>query len=484
MRVTPEHVGLIHFIGIGGIGMSGIAEILHSLGHKVRGSDISENSNTKRLEQLGIPVDIGHRAENTAGASVVVVSSAINSENPEIKAAREKGIPVVMRADMLAELMRLRPAIAISGTHGKTSTTSLLAHVLSEAGEDPTIISGGIINSLNTNAKLGAGEWIVVEADESDGSFSKLPATIAVVTNLDEEHMEHYKTYEYLQQCFRTYLSNLPFYGLGVLCWDHPVVRHMAETITDRRVVTYGLSEGSHIRATNVTYNAAGSSFDLEISGPACALRGAPQTTITGIRLPMIGEHNVQNALAVIAVAFDLGIDIEKIHRALMTFQGVHRRFTRVATIDGVTIIDDYAHHPVEISATLSAARTAANGGRVVAVIQPHRYSRLRSLLPEFSTCFKEADTVLVLPVYAAGESPLPGIDHHVLTNAIIDEGHVHAFAVDDPTTLADVLSSITSSKDMVVCMGAGSITKMAWALPEQWAGSQENNPMHITQGA
>ncbi len=460
MKALPLSIGTIHFVGIGGIGMSGIAELLHTLGYSVRGSDIAENANVKRLSGLGIGVKIGHRAENVAGAQVVVVSSAVKADNPEVAAARAQFIPVVRRAEMLGELMRLKWSVAIAGTHGKTTTTSLCAQMLDTAGLDPTVVNGGIINAYGTNARLGQGDWMVVETDESDGSFVKLPATVAVVTNIDPEHMDFWGSYDRLLAGFDSFVSNIPFYGFAVLCIDHPAVQAMIARITDRRIVTYGMNPQAEIRAENLRLGPEGARFDAVIQ-----TRGGERRVLRDISTRMMGAHNVQNACAAIAIANEMGIDDETMKKALADFAGVKRRFTRTGTSNGVTVIDDYGHHPVEIAAVLKAAR-AATAGKVIAVVQPHRYSRLKSLFEEFCTCFNDADAVIVAEVYAAGEERIAGVDRDALIQGLRAHGHRNAAALDDPKHLAGLVKNLAKSGDLVVCLGAGSITAWANALP------------------
>jgi UDP-N-acetylmuramate--alanine ligase len=463
MRALPLDLGLVHFVGIGGIGMSGIAEILRNLGYRVQGSDLADNANVKRLRALGIPVVIGHAARNVEDAAVVVVSSAIGRGNPEVDYARSHWIPVVRRAEMLGELMRLKWSIAIGGTHGKTTTTSMIAAMLDAADLDPTVINGGIINAYGTNARLGAGEWMVVEADESDGTFVKLPATIAVVTNIDPEHMEFYRTTERLHAAFEAFVENIPFYGFAVLCIDHPVVQSMIPRFSDRRVVTYCLSPQADVRATNISQSPEGACYDVEVSTRSMA----EPRTLRGLRLPMVGEHNVQNSLAAVAVAVEMGLSEDAMRRALAGFGGVKRRFTKTGEVGGVTIIDDYGHHPVEIAAVLRAAR-AAGERRVIAVVQPHRYTRLRDLFEEFCTCFNDADHVVVADVYPAGEEPIEGVDRDALVAGLIAHGHRAVTPLDRPEDLAPLVRSLARPGDLVVCLGAGSITAWANALPAE----------------
>jgi UDP-N-acetylmuramate--alanine ligase len=465
MRALPLEIGMLHFVGIGGIGMSGIAEILHNLGYQVQGSDLADNYNVKRLREAGVPVAIGHAAENLGEAAVVVVSSAVRPDNPEVAAARARQLPIVRRAEMLGELMRLKWSVAVGGTHGKTTTTSLVAALLDAAGFDPTVINGGIINNYGTNARLGAGDWMVVEADESDGTFIKLPATIAVVTNMDPEHLDFYGTVDAMNRAYEQFVENIPFYGFAVLCLDHPVVQAMIGRINDRRIVTYGLSPQADVRALAIAVDPAGASYDVVIAprGPAAGRH------IRGLRLPMMGQHNVQNSLAAIAVAHEMGASDETIRKALAEFGGVKRRFTRTGEVDGITIIDDYGHHPVEIAAVLRAAR-AATRGKVIAVVQPHRYTRLAHLFEDFCTCFNDADRVIVAEVYAAGEAPIEGASRDHLVEGLIGHGHRHVTALADPAGLAGMIDAMAAPGDLVVCLGAGNITQWAQALPGELA--------------
>jgi len=463
MREMPLTIGTIHFVGIGGIGMSGIAEILHNLGYSVQGSDISDNANVMRLREKGITIEIGHRAENIGDAQAVVISSAVKPDNPEVVAARARLTPVVRRAEMLGELMRLKWAIAVGGTHGKTTTTSLIAAMLDTAGYDPTVINGGIINAYGTNARLGAGEWMVVEADESDGTFVKLPATIAVVTNIDPEHMEFYGSFEKVKEAFCHFVENIPFYGFAALCIDHPEVQSLIGQISDRRLITYGFSPQAEVRAIDAGCDPRGCHFSVVVS------RGGGEKVIESISLPMYGEHNMLNSLAAMAVGLEMGIPDDVIVRALANFEGVKRRFTRTGEARGVTVIDDYGHHPVEIAAVLKAAR-AASHGNVVAVVQPHRYSRLQSLFEEFCACFNDADTVIVAHVYPAGEDPIPGIDRDALVEGLRAHGHRHVLPLDSDADLARLVAEQAEPGDMVVCLGAGTISAWANALPAQLA--------------
>ncbi len=463
MRTLPLDLGTIHFVGIGGIGMSGIAEILHSQGYTVQGSDMADNANVQRLRTLGIDVMVGHRAENVEEAQVVVVSSAVKADNPEVVAARARFVPIVRRAEMLGELMRLKWAVAVGGTHGKTTTTSMVAAMLDAGGFDPTVVIGGIVNAYGTNARLGQGDWMVVEADESDGSFTKLPATIAVVTNIDPEHMEFYGSVEALHRAFEVFVENIPFYGVAVLCLDHPAVQSLIGRIRDRRIITYGFGPQADVRALNVTAKAGAAHFDVEVDD---RVHGTSRT-ITGFSLPMLGKHNVLNALASIAVALEMGITDDVARTALSAFAGVKRRFTRTGEARGVAVIDDYGHHPVEIAAVLQAARQATQG-KVIAVVQPHRYSRLANLFEDFCACFNDADHVIVADVYAAGEEPIEGADRDALVQGLRDRGHRNVTALTDRVLLAPLISELASSGDLVVCLGAGNITAWAQALPAE----------------
>lgn len=459
----PQNIGPVHFVGIGGIGMSGIAEVLHNQGYEVRGSDLSLNPNAQRLQEKGIHVDIGQRAENLDSAAVVVISSAIKSDNPELIAARERSLPVVRRAEMLAEIMRFKNAIAIGGTHGKTTTTSLVASLLDAGGVDPTVINGGIINAYGTNARLGDGDWMVVEADESDGTFVKLPADVAIVTNVDAEHLDHYGDFEAVQNAFLTFVENVPFYGFAVMCLDHPTVQDLVGKVTDRRIITYGQNPQADVLLKDVRNKDGKSVFSVEIRD---RLAGTSEV-IKDLVLPMPGIYNVLNATAAIAVAHQLHVDADDIRAGLDNFSGVKRRFTTVGEVAGTRIIDDYAHHPVEISSVLKAARSATKGD-VIAIVQPHRYSRLDDLFEEFASCFNDADTVLVAPVFAAGEQPIDGVSHESLVERLRAKGHRDARVVDRPEALAPVLAARIKKGDYVVCLGAGSITQWAAKLPSE----------------
>jgi UDP-N-acetylmuramate--alanine ligase len=459
----PRNIGPVHFVGIGGIGMSGIAEILHDQGYKVRGSDSAENPNVQRLRAMGIEVEIGQRAENLKDAAVVVVSSAIKTGNPELAAARARGLPIVRRAEMLAEIMRFKNAIAIGGTHGKTTTTTLVATLLDAGGVDPTVINGGIINAYGTNARLGDGEWMVVEADESDGTFVKLPADVAIVTNIDAEHLDHYHDFDHVKQAFLNFVENVPFYGFAVMCLDHPVVQQMVGQIRDRRVITYGRNPQADVRLVDLEIKDGQSHFAVEIRD---RIR-MTHLRIEGLTLPMPGEHNALNATAAIAVADQLKVPADAIRRGLAGFSGVKRRFTRTGTVGGITVIDDYGHHPVEIGAALQAARQSTRRD-VIAVVQPHRYTRLHDLFDDFATCFNDADTVIVAPVYAAGEPAIEGVTHEELVSRIRARGHRDARVIDRPEALAPLLASRAAEGDYIVCLGAGNITQWAAALPSE----------------
>ncbi|MBR0653879.1 UDP-N-acetylmuramate--L-alanine ligase [Plastoroseomonas arctica] len=479
MRALPLDIGAIHFVGIGGIGMSGIAEVLHNLGYRVQGSDIAEGANVQRLRAAGIAVTVGHAAANLGEAQVVVTSTAVKRDNPEVVAARQKFIPVVRRAEMLAELMRLKWSIAIGGTHGKTTTTSLVATVLEAAKIDPTVINGGIINAYGTNTRLGAGDWMVVEADESDGSFLKLPAVVAVVTNMDPEHLDHWGTGEAMKEGFYQFVSNIPFYGFAVLCMDHPEVQAMIPRLADRRLITYGFSPQADVRAERMISDRMGATFEVVVSDRATRR----SRMLKPFRLPMLGAHNVANALAAIAIGVEMDVHEDVIRSALAGFKGVKRRFTRTGESGGITVIDDYGHHPVEIAAVLKAARQA--GARdVIAVVQPHRYSRLATLFEEFCQCMNDAGTVIVADVYAAGEAPIEGIDKDGLVEGLRSHGHRSVVPLPGPESLAEMVNAIAKAGDYVVCLGAGTITNWAHALPAQLTALQTRKPARPGGGA
>jgi len=461
----PRDIGPVHFVGIGGIGMSGIAEVLVNLGYTVQGSDQAESANVKRLRANGVKVAIGHAAENIAGAHVLVISSAIRRDNPELVAARAQRLPVVRRAEMLAELMRFKSCVAVAGTHGKTTTTSMVAALLDAGGFDPTVINGGIINAYGTNARLGAGDWMVVEADESDGTFLKLPADIAIVTNIDPEHLDHFQTFDAVQDAFRAFVENVPFYGFAVMCIDHPVVQSLVGRIEDHRVITYGENPQADVRLVDVAHANGGLTFSVMFRDRV----GAAAHQIEKLAMPMPGRHNALNATAAVAVAHELGIADDRIRTALKNFGGVRRRFTRTGDWNGVTVIDDYGHHPVEIAAVLKAARESTKG-KVTAVMQPHRYSRLASLFEQFCTAFNDADTVIVADVYAAGEAPIAGADRDALVQGLRTHGHRQVVPLEGPDKLAALVASLAQPGDVVVCLGAGSITQWAYALPGELA--------------
>jgi UDP-N-acetylmuramate--alanine ligase len=453
----PHDIGPIHFVGIGGIGMSGIAEVLLNHGFTVQGSDLKASTITDRLQERGARIFIGQKAENLEGVDVVVISSAIKQGNPELDTARARGLPVVRRAEMLAELMRLKSNVAVAGTHGKTTTTSMVAALLDGGGMDPTVINGGVIHAYGSNARIGGGDWMVVEADESDGSFNKLPATIAIVTNIDPEHLDHYGNFDALRGAFDTFVSNIPFYGLAVCCIDHPEVQALIGRVTDRRVRTYGFSPQADVQARNLSFEGGAARFDVVLN--------AEGRVLEGLRLPMTGDHNVSNALAAIAVARHLGISPTAIKAALAAFGGVNRRFTHVGDWNGVTIIDDYGHHPVEIAAVLKAARQATRG-RVIAVHQPHRYTRLRDLFTQFCACFNDADVVAISDVYSAGEAPIEGMSRDTLVGGLVAHGHRRALPLSGEEGLAEFVKAECRPGDMLVCLGAGTISSWANALP------------------
>ena len=467
IRLRPgfrTDIGVIHFVGIGGIGMSGIAEVMANLGFEVQGSDSSEGYVVEGLRKKGITVFIGQRAENVANAAVLVISTAIKPDNPEVMAARAKRIPVVRRAEMLAELMRLKSCVAVAGTHGKTTTTSMVATLLDAGGLDPTVINGGIINTIGSNARLGTSDWMVVEADESDGSFLRLTGTFGIVTNIDPEHLDHWGDFEKVREGFRSFVHAVPFYGAAILCIDHPEVQALIPRVSDRRIITYGFAATADVRGADVTPVPGGNRFAVLVRTRAQGLES--QRRIDDLVLPMPGRHNVQNALAAVAVALELGVDDDGLRAGLARFGGVKRRFTKVGDVAGTTIIDDYGHHPVEIRAVLAAAREGATG-RVIAVVQPHRYTRLRDLMADFCAAFNDADMVYVAPVYAAGEAPIAGVDAAALAAGLVAAGHPSADTVTGPDNLAVKLASVIQPGDQVICLGAGDITKWAAGLAE-----------------
>ncbi|MEM6781455.1 MAG: UDP-N-acetylmuramate--L-alanine ligase [Pseudomonadota bacterium] len=459
MRAIPPDIGVFHFIGIGGIGMSGIAEVLHDLNYKVQGSDISESANVKRLQDKGISVFIGQNESNIEGASVVVTSSAIKSDNPELVAAQDAGLPIIRRAEMLAELMHLKMSISIGGTHGKTTTTSLVGAMLEEGGFDPTVINGGVVNNYGTNVRLGQGDWVVVEADESDGTFTRLPSVVSVVTNIDPEHLDHYGDFESVCKAFTQFVRNIPFYGYGVVCSDHPGVQKILPDLVGRKVITYGTNPQAHVQLQNIRAAQGGQIFDVKIA----------DKDIKDIFLPMFGEHNALNACAAIAIANEMDVPVALIKSALEKFSGVKRRFTNTGEVNGITIIDDYGHHPVEIRAVLKAARQAVseNGGNVIAIMQPHRYSRLNDLFDDFATCFQDADSVFIADVYEAGEQPIDGANKGALTEAVSKHGHKDVVALSSADNLATLIADKAQDGDYVIFLGAGDITKWAYDLPK-----------------
>lgn len=465
MENLPFSIGMVHLVGIGGSGMSCIAELMHNVGYNIQGSDISDSSNVKRLRAMGIPIVIGHKPENIENAGVIVVSSAINDENPEIKEARLRHIPVVKRAEMLAELMRLKWSIAVGGTHGKTTTTSMIAAVMKTAGLDPTVANGGIINSYGTNAYLGEGKWMVAEADESDGSFIKLPATAVVVTNMDAEHLNYYGTFEKMKEAYHSFVQNIPFYGFACLCIDHPEVQSLISSISDRRIITYGLNPQAEITAQNIHAEPGMITFDVLVSdrvnGKGC------ERIIEGFQLPMYGKHNVQNALAAIAIGVQLGLLDQDMRSALADFTGVKRRFTKTGTYNGITVFDDYGHHPIEIYSTIKAARDVVKK-KIIAVFQPHRYSRVADLFEMFCTCFNDADCVIVSDVYAAGEKPIPGALKQDIIEGLRAHGHRHVIDMESPEKLPSIIKETASSGDIVICLGAGTVSSWAYALPAE----------------
>ena len=462
-RPVPFDLGPVHFVGIGGIGMSAIAEIMIRIGYAVQGSDARAGANTERLEKLGAKIFIGHAGSHIDGASAVVFTSAVKADNPELAAARERRIPLVRRAEMLAELMRLQYSVAVGGTHGKTTTTSMVAAILDAAGFDPTVVNGGIINAYGANAKVGEGDWIVVEADESDGTFLRLRPTVAVVTNIDPEHLDHYGDFDAVKRAFQSFVESIPFYGFAAICIDDPDVQEMAAGVENRRLITYGTSPQAEVRALQIGMGPEGSTFDVLINDP----KGETQTLLGAVTLPMAGEHNVRNALAAIAVGRELGATEKAIRKGLAEFGGVRRRFSFTGAGGGVQVVDDYGHHPVEIAAVLKAARAVTNG-RVIAVVQPHRYSRLHDLFQDFCRSFNDADVVVVADVYAAGEAPIEGASRDALVEGLRRHGHRHVLPLESPAALPATIHDVARAGDLVVCLGAGDITTWAHALPAQ----------------
>jgi UDP-N-acetylmuramate--alanine ligase len=473
MRMMSPTIGTLHFVGIGGIGMSGIATLLVSLGYSVQGSDLADNANTKALKKLGVRIHVGHDAnhikcEDGSLPVVVVVSSAIKDNNPEVMAARAAKIPVARRAEMLAELMRLKTSVAVAGTHGKTTTTSMVGQMLDQAGFDPTVVNGGIVNAYGTNMRFGQSQWMVVEADESDGSFTALPATVGVVTNIDPEHMDYYGSFDAVKKAYRQFISGLPFHGYALLCIDHPEVQSLAAQVLDRKVITYGFNPQADVRAEKVRSNGEGSTFDVVFAG--WLNEDGQDVVMKDVHLCMLGRHNVQNSLVALGIAKEMGISLEDMRKALDNFGGVKRRFTKTGNVDGITVIDDYAHHPVEIGVVLKTARSAVEkaGGQVIAVMQPHRYTRLQSLYEEFCRCFNDADHVIIADVYEASEKPIEGINKEYLVQGLKTHGHRSAQALLERDDLARMVSEIAQSGDYVIVMGAGSSTHWAYALPEE----------------
>ncbi|MEO0696458.1 MAG: UDP-N-acetylmuramate--L-alanine ligase [Pseudomonadota bacterium] len=468
----PFRVGKIHFVGIGGIGMSGIAEVMHNLGYTVCGSDIADGPNVERLREKGIAIHIGHDAAHVEGAEAIVISTAVRPNNPEVLAARARHIPVVRRADMLAELMRLKWTVSVAGTHGKTTTTTMIAALLDEAGHDPTVINGGVINAYGTNARLGEGDWMVVEADESDGAFLRLPTTVAVVTNIDPEHLDHWGDFDALREAFDTFVENTPFYGFGVVCLDHPEVQALVGRVADRRLITYGANPQADVRAENVVFEGGGARYDIVFREPTKEGRSEEAARLKDVRLPMPGIHNVLNSLAAAAVARRVGASEEAIKNGFSNFKGVKRRFTEVGKWNGVTVIDDYGHHPVEIAAALRAARNVASG-KVIAVVQPHRYSRVRDLFDEFCGCMNDADLALITDIYPAGEGPIEGVTREALVDGVAAHGHRQVEALGGLDRLAALVRARAEPGDYVVCLGAGDITRYANDLVQQLQSSQ-----------
>jgi UDP-N-acetylmuramate--alanine ligase len=472
MRIFPNSFGTLHFTGIGGIGMSGLAELLHQSGYKVQGSDIADSANVQRLREQGIRAMVPHAAENILDAngkpvSGLVYSAAVKENNPELLRARELKIPLINRSELLAEVMRTKWSVGVTGTHGKTTTTSMVGTLLEAGGIDPTVVNGGIVNAYGTNTRIGKGDWIVVEADEAFGTFLKLRPTIAIVTNMDPEHLDYYHNFDNVRAAYKHYVEATPFYGLSILCLDHPEVQKLAAQIKDRRVVTYGTNPQADIKAVNIRQTAEGGVFDIQVGG---LLSPNKQRLLKDVRVPMPGQHNVLNALAAIAVAMHLGVADDVIVKSLAAFQGVKRRFTQTGVVNGIRIIDDYGHHPVEIAAVLKAARgiVAETGCRVIAVVQPHKYSRVHDLFDDFCTCFNDADAVVVADIYAAGEEPIKGVEKEDLVAGLIQSGHKQAMILRHENDLPQTIAHLAKSGDIVVVLGAGSSTKWAYALPQQ----------------
>ena len=469
-QAFPFNIGTVHIIGIGGIGMSGYAEVLHNLGYKVQGSDQSESANVLRLRALGVRVIIGHAAENIYNeknelCSVIVKSTAVKDTNPEIIAAHKNKVPVIPRVELVAELMRSKWCINISGTHGKTTTTSMIGHVLEKTGLDPTVMTGGIINAYGTNTRMGMGDWMVVEADESDGTFVKLPSFASIITNIDPDHMDFYGTFDKIKEAFVAYAHNLPFYGFVVACIDHPVVEELLPQF-QRKTITYGLSEKADIRAVNVQTTPDGMSYDIQFSA---RLVNFPRE-IRGVRLSMFGAHNVMNSLTTFAVGHELGLKAGDIAEALVKFSGVNRRFTTTGIVNDITIVDDYGHNPGKVAAAIKTGRdivTARKKGRVIAVMQPHRYTRLSTLFDQFCNSFTDADEVIIADVYSAGEEPIAGVNKEALVSCLRKNGSL-VHALENPQALAPLIQQIAKPGDFVLCLGAGTITQWAHALPKE----------------
>ncbi len=486
MKKWPLETGVLHFIGIGGIGVSGIAEIMHRFGYQVQGSDSKASANTKRLEEKNINIFIGHDADNLKNTKdnkpieVVVYSSAVKQDNPEIVAAKKNNIPVIRRAEMLAELMRFKNSIAIAGTHGKTTTTSLIGHVMEKTELDPTIINGGIANSYGSNVRIGESDWMVVEVDESDGSFTLLPSSIGVITNIDPEHMDFYDSFDEVKDAYRKFIYNIPFYGFAVACTDDDNVKSLISDLP-RKIISYGFKEGSDVRATNLRNTAEGMRFDVSVN------IDKENQIINDVLLPMFGAHNVLNALSCIAICTKIGVSVESIKQAFVSFKGVRRRFTTTGVVNGIRIIDDYAHHPKEIKAVLGTAkdivRRESNGGRIIAVMQPHRYSRLSGLFDEFCESFSAADAVIIADVYTAGEEPIANINKTTLVQGIINTGHKLVHSLDNVEQLPELIKNVATPHDMVLFLGAGDITSWAQALPNQLLELNDNDST-ITQYA
>ena len=476
MKLSPLSIGTLHFVGIGGIGMSGLAEILHNLGQEVQGSDSAENANVLRLRKLGIPVHVGQHKGNIAGARVLVVSTAIPENNPEVKEARRNGIPVIKRSEVLAQIMRLKWSIGVTGTHGKTTTTSMIASVLSAAHYDPTVINGGIVHDYGTNVRLGKGEWLVAEADESDGTFLRVPSTIAVITNINPEHLNYYGSFENLKNCFKSFIQNIPFYGFGVLCMDSEEIRNLIPDIEGREIITYGFHDNADVQAQNLSVSKNGITFDVKLNK---SIGEIEKTTYKNLFLPMAGEHNVQNCLSAITIALKMSIDIDSITKGLQSFSGVSRRFTQTGEVNGITIVDDYAHHPVEIKAVLKAAKAICKG-KVVAVMQPHRFSRLADLFGDFCTSFENADEVVVAPIHTAGEKPILGASRDALVEGIKIAHALNVHTVDTVEELAALYSGRLQKNDMVIFLGAGSITHWAHEFPSILSETLENGEIKL----